>query len=53
MLLFLSYSFGIETTNTFMHSLENHTRIQTKIGRIDQKGGKTIPFGAAHTSKAI
>ena len=52
MLLFLSYSFGIETTNTFMHSLENHTRIQTKIGQIDQKGGKTIPFGAAHTSKA-
>ena len=31
-LLFLSYSFGIETTNMFMHSLENHTRVQAKIG---------------------
>ena len=36
-LLFLSYSFEIETTNTFMplpYSLENHTRIQTKIGKV-------------------
>ena len=33
--LFLSYSFGIETVNTFIHSrssLENHTQFQTKIG---------------------
>ena len=32
-LLFLSYSFGIETTNLFIHSrdfLKNHTRFQTK-----------------------
>ena len=34
MLLFLSYSFGIETTYTFMHSLENHTRIQTRVGKV-------------------
>ena len=32
--LFLSYSFGIDRINTFIHScssLENHTRFQTKI----------------------
>ena len=32
--LFLSYSFGIETINTFIHSrssFENHTRFQTKM----------------------
>ena len=38
-LSFLSYSFGIkttkrETTNTFMHSLENHTRVQTRISKV-------------------
>ena len=36
-LLFLSYSLEIETTNTFMplpYSLENHTRIQTKMGKV-------------------
>ena len=35
--LFLSYSFGIETTNTFINSrssLENHTRFQTKMGKV-------------------
>ena len=35
--LFLSYSFGIETINTSIHSrssLENHTRFQTKMGKI-------------------
>ena len=35
--LFLSYSFGIETINTFIHSrssLENHTRFKTKIGEV-------------------
>ena len=35
--LFLSYSFGIETINTFIHSrssLENHTRFQTKMGKV-------------------
>ena len=34
---FLSYSFIIETTNTFIHyrsSLVNHTRFQTKMGKI-------------------
>ena len=31
------YSFGIETTNTFVHfrsSLENHIRLQTKMGKV-------------------
>ena len=35
--LFLSYSFGIETINTFIHSrssLENHTRFQTKMSKV-------------------
>ena len=44
--------------NTFIHSrssLENHTRFQTKMGKVyithfqTQKGRKTIPFGAVHT----
>ena len=43
-----------------MHSLENHTQIQTKTGKVytrfqafsDQNGPKTVPFGAAHTYKA-
>ena len=57
----LSDSFGIETTNTFIvHSLENHTRIQTKIDKslyqlctfLDQNGAKPIPFVAGHTYKA-
>ena len=37
MFLFLSHSFGIETTNTFIRgwdSLENHTRLQTKMGKV-------------------
>ena len=38
------FLFGIEMTNTFMHSLKNHT---------EQNGAKTIPFGAAHTYKGI
>ena len=44
----LSYSFGIETTNTFVHSwrsLENQTRFQTS-------GAKTLRVGAAHTYMA-
>ena len=58
----LSDSFGIETTNTFIvHSLENHTRIQTKIDKslyqlypfLDQNGAKPIPFGAGHTSQLV
>ena len=35
--LFLSYSFRIEKINTFIHScssLENHTRFQTKMGKV-------------------
>ena len=34
---FFPYSFGIETINTFIHSrnsLENHTRFQTKMGKV-------------------
>ena len=37
MLLFRSCSFGIATTNTFIHScssLENYTRIQTKMSKV-------------------
>ena len=36
--LFLSYSFEIETINTFILSrgpVENHTRFQTKIGKVN------------------
>ena len=56
--LFLSYSFGIETIHTFMNSrssLENHTRFETKMGKVydypfsDQKGARTLPDGAART----
>ena len=50
--LFLSYSFGVKKTNTFIRSrgsLENHTRFQAKMVKIytpfsDQTGSKTIPF---------
>ena len=38
MFLCLSYSFGIETINTFINcrsSLENHTRRQTKMGKVN------------------
>ena len=44
--LFLSYSFGIETINTFIHSrssLDNHTRFQDKTRQ------KSYPLGGAHT----
>ena len=37
MFLLLSYSFGIETINKFIHprsSLENNTRFQAKMGRV-------------------
>ena len=54
--LFFSYSFGIETINTFIYSrssLKNHTRFQTEMGKIhtlfsDQKGVKPLPFWATH-----
>ena len=44
-------------TNTFMHSLENRTRIQTKIGKVytrfqTKTAQKAIPFRAAYTYKA-
>ena len=48
MFLLCSYSFGIETINTFKRSRSsfvNHTRFQTKMG-------KTVPFGATHTYMA-
>ena len=51
--IFFSYSFGIETINTFIHScssLENHTWFQTKMGKIythfqTQKAQKACPLG--------
>ena len=54
-LLFPSYLFGIETTNTMMHYrsfLENHTRFQTKTGEVctrfqTKTAQNTIPFGVA------
>ena len=54
---FLFYSFGIETINTFIHSrssLENYTRFQTKMGKVQTRfqtktAQKTLPDGAAHT----
>ena len=38
--LFLSYSFGIKTINTFIHShssLENQTRFRTKMGKVNTR----------------
>ena len=51
--LFLSYSFGIETINTFTHSrvsLENHAPFQNKMGKIytrfqSKKAHKLYPRG--------
>ena len=58
--IFLSHSFGIETINTFIHSrssLENHTRFQTKIGKVftrfqTKTAQNHYPMGAAHTYMA-
>ena len=58
--LFRSYSFGIETINTFIHSrssLEKPYPIPDQNGQSvypfsDQKGPRIIPFGAAHTYMA-
>ena len=56
--LFLSYSLGIETINTFIHSctrsLENHIRFQTNMGKSytrfqTKKPQKPYADGAAHT----
>ena len=44
---FLSYSFGIETINTFIHSRsspENHTRFQTKLGKNPTRWGGTFLY---------
>ena len=53
LLLSLSYSFEIETSNMFILFLENHSRFQTKMGevftRFQTKTAKKIPFGAKHT----
>ena len=54
---FLSYSFGIETINTFMHSHsspEHYHPLPNQNGQSvypfsDQNGAKTLPGGAAHT----
>ena len=48
MLHFLSYSFGIETTNTLIHnrsSFVNHTRFQTKMGKNPTLWGGTYLYG--------
>ena len=56
MFLFRSYSSGIQTISTFIHSHsshENHTRFQTNgakcIPVFRRKGSKPEPLGAAHT----
>ena len=54
--LFLSYSFRIETINTFIHScssLENHTPFQTKMGKVythfqTKTVKKSYPMGGGH-----
>ena len=55
-LLFLSYSFEIETIHTFIHSLFPSKTIwlQTWMGKVywpflDQNSAKPLPFGVAHT----
>ena len=55
MFLLLSYSFGIETINKFIHprsSLENNTRFQAKMGRVRSRlVAKSIPFFAPKRSQ--
>ena len=56
-----SYSFGIETIDTFIHfriSLEKHTLFQTKMGKMytrfhTKTAQKPLLFGAAHTHMAF
>ena len=57
-LLFLSYSFAIETMNKFIHSrnsLKNYIRFQTKMGKVytrsDQNGQSVYPFSAVFRPK--
>ena len=52
---FRFYSFGIEMINTSIHvrsrsSLKNHTRFQTKMGKVfsDQKAQKPYPLGGTY-----
>ena len=60
MFLCRSYSSGIKTITTLVRSrssLENHTRLQTKMGEVctcfqTKKAQKSKPFGAAHTYMA-
>ena len=53
MFLFLSYSFRINTLINSSSSLENHTRFQTKMGKIyirfQTKTAQALPDRAAHT----
>ena len=59
-LFFLSWSSGIETAYTFIHSrssVENHTRFQTRMGKVysrfqTEKVQKPYPLRAAHTCMA-
>ena len=52
-MLFLSYSFGIETTNTLIYSLsslESHTRFQTTMDKVytrfhNKTAQKAYPMG--------
>ena len=49
-IFFLSYSSGIETIKTFIQSLQNHTRFQTKMGKVyacfqTQTAKKPYPMG--------
>ena len=57
--LFLSYSSGIETINTFIHSVvpwktipDSRPKWAKFISFTDQNGAKTLPDGAAHTYMA-
>ena len=43
--LFLSYSFGTETINTFIHSVVSSKTIPVS----DQNGAKSLPDGTSHT----
>ena len=60
MFFFLTYSFGTETINTFIHSrssLKNHTRFQTKMGkmytRFQTKTAQKLTRWAALTYKTF
>ena len=54
--LFLSYSFGIETINTFIHSVvpsktipDSRPKWAKSIPVSDQNGAKSLPDGTSHT----